>query len=63
LLHHERQTGTFVAYPVDRERLISMFKTIAIRAVVNAPTVQPLDTFKPRHLICKAGGEQDLAGP
>ena len=28
-----------------------MFKTIAIRAVVNAPTIEPFDTFKSRHFI------------
>jgi hypothetical protein len=38
-----------------------MLETIAIRAVVNAPTIQPFDTFKSRHFIDQARGEQDLA--
>ena len=38
-----------------------MFKTIAIRTMVNAPTIEPLNTFKSRHFICQARGEQDLA--
>ena len=40
-----------------------MFKTIAIRTMVNAPTIELLDTFKSRDLICQARGEQDLARP
>ena len=38
-----------------------MFETITIRAVVNAPTVQPFDTFKSWYFIYQARREQDLA--
>jgi transposase len=61
MLHHERQTGTFIALTINRERLIPMLETIAIGAVVNAPTVQPFDTVKSRHFIYQARREQDLA--
>jgi hypothetical protein len=40
-----------------------MLETIAIGAVVNAPTIQPFDTFKSRHFIYQARREQDLARP
>ena len=38
-----------------------MLEAIAIRAVVNAPTIQPFDTFKSRQFIYQARREQDLA--
>jgi hypothetical protein len=38
-----------------------MLETIAIGAVVNAPTIQPFETFKSRHFIYQARREQDLA--
>ena len=40
-----------------------MLETIAIGAVVNAPTIQPFDTVKSRHFIYQARREQDLARP
>jgi hypothetical protein len=38
-----------------------MLETIAIRTVVNAPTIQPFDTFKSRHFIYQARRQQELA--
>jgi hypothetical protein len=63
LLHHKRQTSTFVACTVNRERLVAMFKAVAIRAMMNAPPIQLFDTCKSRDLIQEACSEQDFAGP
>jgi hypothetical protein len=41
--------------------LVPVLETIAIRAVVNAPAIQPFNTFKSRQLIYQARREQDLA--
>ena len=38
-----------------------MLEAIAIRAVVNAPAIQPFDTFKSRQFIYQPRREQDLA--
>jgi hypothetical protein len=61
--YHERQTGTFIPRSINRERLVPVLETIAIRAVVYAPAIQPLDAFKSRHFIYQARREQHLTRP
>jgi hypothetical protein len=41
--------------------LVPVLETIAIRAVVNAPAIQPFNTFNSRQLIYQTRREQDLA--